>query len=484
MSISSALSNAVSGLNASARAAGVASSNLANALTPGYGLRALELASQSDGNRGGVSVVGVTRTVDQAILSDRRLSDAQVADGETRAEFVAQLERIVGLPDDGSSLSARIAAFDASLIAATSKPEATEWLQAAVLRAGELADTLNAISAEIQTRRTNADSDIELAVASINTTLGQIQSLNVQIARATKGGHSIAALQDQRQLAIDQLAQYVPVRQIPRDNGTVALFTPRGAILVDGSAATLEFTSTNVVAPHMTLASGLVSGLTINGISVPPSGPNSPIAGGKLSALFEVRDELGVDANTQVDALARDLLERFQAAGLDTTRAPGDPGLFTDGGAVFDPLNEVGVAGRIALNTAVDPDNGGDLWKLRDGLGAAVPGPAGNGALLQQWQQALSQSNSLNSGNLGVTSRSFAGHSASFTSRIGQIRLTLDQEISFAAARQSELVSLEFQNGVDTDAEMQRLLLIEQNYAANARMIQTIDEMIQALLRI
>lgn len=484
MSISSALSNAVSGLNASARAAGVASTNLANVLTPGYGVRALELTSQSSGNRGGVSIVGITRTVDQGILSDRRMSDSQVASAETRAEFISQLERMVGTPDEGSSLSARIAAFDASLVLAANKPEATELLQAAVLRAGELADKLNAISTDIQTRRTNADGEIALAVDQVNTTLSQIRTLNVQITSATKGGNSIAALQDQRQKAIDQLAEYVPIRQVPRDNGAVALFTPGGAILLDGTAATLDFTASNVVAPHMTLGAGLVSGLTINGVSVAPSGPNSPISGGKLSALFEIRDDLGVDANTQVDALARDLAERFQAAGLDATRAPGDPGLFTDGGAVFDPLNEVGIAGRIAVNAAVDPDNGGDLWKLRDGLGAAAPGAAGNGALLQDWRQALSQNAALNSGNLGATARSLSGHSASFTSRIGQSRLSLDQDISFAAARQSELKTLELQGGVDTDAEMQRLLLIEQSYSANARMIQTLDEMMQALLRI
>ena len=104
MSISSALSNAVSGLNASARAAGVASTNLANALTPGYGPRALELMSQSSGNRGGVSVVGITRNVDQGILSDRRLADSQLASSETRSQFVAQLERIVGTPDDGPGI--------------------------------------------------------------------------------------------------------------------------------------------------------------------------------------------------------------------------------------------------------------------------------------------------------------------------------------------------------------------------------------------
>ena len=484
MSISGALSNAVSGLNASARAAGVVSTNLANVLTPGYGVRALELASQSSGSRGGVSIIGITRHVDLGILGDRRLADSQLASSETRAAFVEQLERIVGTPDEGASLSARIAAFDASLVSAASRPESTEWLQAAVLRAGELANSLNNISSEIETRRTNADGDIALAVNTINSTLSRIRTLNIQITASTKGGNSIASLQDQRQMAIDELSEYVPVRQVARDGGAVALFTPGGAILLDGTAATLGFTPSNVVAPHMTLDAALLSGLTINGLDVVPSGDGSPVAGGRLAALFEVRDDLGVDANNQVDALARDLIERFQAAGLDATRAPGDPGLFTDAGAAFDPLNEVGIAGRIAVNTAVDPDNGGALWRLRDGLGAAVPGPAGDGGLLQQLQAALSTSSVMVSGDLGATSRSLSGHSASFVSRIGQSSLTLDQDISFAAARQSELASLELQGGVDTDAETQRLLLIEQSYAANARMIQTIDEMMQALLRI
>ena len=181
---------------------------------------------------------------------------------------------------------------------------------------------------------------------------------------------------------------------------------------------------------------------------------------------------------------ARDLIDRFQAAGLDASRAPGDPGLFTDGGAAFDPLNEVGIAGRIAVNVAVQPENGGEYWRLRDGLGAVAPGPAGDGSLLQDLQQALSQTGTMVSGNLGATSRSLSGHSASFVSRIGQDRLSLDQDISFAAARQRELTALELEGGVDTDAEMQRLLIVEQNYSANARMIQTLDEMMEALLRI
>ena len=42
----------------------------------------------------------------------------------------------------------------------------------------------------------------------------------------------------------------------------------------------------------------------------------------------------------------------------------------------------------------------------------------------------------------------------------------------------------ELAGGVDTDQELQKLLLIEQAYAANARVIQTADELIQLLIRL
>jgi flagellar hook-associated protein 1 len=37
-------------------------------------------------------------------------------------------------------------------------------------------------------------------------------------------------------------------------------------------------------------------------------------------------------------------------------------------------------------------------------------------------------------------------------------------------------------NGVDTDQEMQKLLIIEQAYSANAKVVQTMDELIQILM--
>lgn len=484
MSISSALSNALSGLTANSRAASVVSSNLANLHTDGYGRRDVTLAAGRYGTHGGVRVTGIARAMDPGLLADRRTADSDLAGAETRAQFLGALQTQIGTPDQAGSLPARIAALEASLITAASRPEAPDRLHAVALRANEVAAAFSSVSDGIQDARMSAEAQIVQGIDTVNRGLEQVRALNIQILDAGRRGIDSSTLLDHRQVVIDQIADYIPVREVPRDNGTVALMTPRGALLLDGPAATLEFTRSNVIAPHMTHDNALLSGLGINGQQVAPSGSGSPIDGGRLAALFELRDSLAVDAQTQVDALARDMITRFQDAGMDPTLAGGAPGLFTDAGAVFDTLNEVGIAGRMELNALVDPGQGAEFWRLRDGLGAAAEGPAGNSALLGAMSSALSQRTSLASGALAGTSGTAAQHIGTLISQVSQNQLAEERATSFAAVRQSELQERLALDGVDSDAETQRLLLIEQAYSANARMIQTLDEMMQTLLRI
>jgi flagellar hook-associated protein 1 FlgK len=51
-------------------------------------------------------------------------------------------------------------------------------------------------------------------------------------------------------------------------------------------------------------------------------------------------------------------------------------------------------------------------------------------------------------------------------------------------ARQDALKTAELATGVDSDQELQNLLRIEQAYAANARVLQTIDAMMQRLMEL
>ena len=63
-------------------------------------------------------------------------------------------------------------------------------------------------------------------------------------------------------------------------------------------------------------------------------------------------------------------------------------------------------------------------------------------------------------------------------------RLNADGEAAYARTRLEAFVSMEAEAGIDTDQEMQALLQIEQAYAANARVIRAVEEMMQSLMGI
>ena len=57
-----------------------------------------------------------------------------------------------------------------------------------------------------------------------------------------------------------------------------------------------------------------------------------------------------------------------------------------------------------------------------------------------------------------------------------------EQSLTFEVTRHGEIKERLLADGVDTDQEMQRMMLIEQAYAANARVVQTVDDMLQILM--
>jgi flagellar hook-associated protein 1 FlgK len=484
MTISGALSNAVLGLRAASRGAEVVSTNISNALTPGYARRVLALSSQSSGGLGGVQIDGIVRIVDASLAADRRMAEAEHLHADSRSHFYARLETFIGTPDDPASLTTRLAGFESSLISAASRPDAPERLTTGVAAARDLATSINQASAGIQEQRGQADQTISAMVDELNIALEQVVALNIQITAAQSKKHDVASLMDQRQQVVDQIGALVPVREVPRDNGQIGLYSTGGAVLVDGTSAVIGFEKVNVVTPYMSLSEGTLSGLTINGQSVRTDSERGALRGGALGAQFAIRDDYGVAAQAQVDLLARDLIERFEDPAVDPTLSSGDAGLFTDNGSALDPLDQLGLAARLTLNAAVDPEQGGDAWRLRDGVNAIAQGNVGDAALLQSLSDALNDARPLAGGGFGGGTFSAMSLSATFASDVAVSRTNAEQGLSFAASRLTELTERQLADGVDSDSEIQRLMLIEQAYAANARVIETVDEMMQTLLRI
>lgn len=483
MSITGAMHAALSGLSTTARGAEVVSTNISNSQTEGYGRREMVVAVREMGATSqGVRVAGVVRHADLVAITDRRLASAGAGGRTVASDFLKRIETAVGTPDSETSVNKRIAAFERSLIEATSRPDSEARLNAVAHAAKTLINQIGAAAGEVQAQRARADDLIEDEVARLNRALEQVADLNTKVLAHVGTGRDASGLMDQRQQVIDSIASIIPVREVAREGGKIALYSTGGAVLLDGKAAVFSFDPVGVITPDMTIASGALSGLRLNGQLTPTDNEGSLIAGGSLAAHFALRDDLAPKMQTKLDAIARDLVERFADPALDPTRAPGAAGLFTDLGNPFSPADELGLAQRLQLNPAVDPSQGGQLWRLRDGLGATTQGALGNAGLLNDLAKALTAQRSPVSGGFSIGTRSYDTLVADMVSGIAATRLTAESETSFAAARFDQLRTIELSNGVDTDQEMQTLLLIEQSYAANARVIKTASEMIQTLL--
>lgn len=480
MSIARALSNALSGLSATARGTETVSSNLANIMTPGYARREVALSGQ--GVVGGVRVDGIIRHVNENLLSEARVASSAQGDAATRAAYLRRAEAVIGLPGEPHALDTALSRMQTALSAAAARPEDELRLAELVQEAANLAGRLNAASREVQTARADADSAIANDVATINTSLETVAYLNRRIAATQAEGHDASALLDERQLVVDRLSAIVPLQQVPRGAGTVALFTREGALLLDGpTPARLGFSPAGLVQPGQSIGDGTLSALSLNGVALSP-GQMRLFTGGSLGANFAIRDELAPALQKDLDGLALDLYTRLADQAVDPTLAPGQAGLFTDPDMVAGgPPVSTGLAARLTINPIVDPAAIGQPWKLRSGINQTSPEPVSKSSILVAMGDALNAARSAGVPFEGQAS--MAMRFATTGARVASARVAADNTVAVTSARLSMLQSRQMADGVDSDAEMQRLLQYEQAYAANARVIKAIDDMINYLLR-
>lgn len=484
MSLSNALSNAISGIVAASRGTEVVASNLANALTPGFARRELQLSSRPYiAAGGGVHVDGVNRMVRTSVVAQGRTASAETARAQTLATFHKSMADAVGVPGEPGALTTVLADFDAALTAAAARPQSEPNLARVVTTAQTLVRSYGALGTQVQDARTEADSAIASDVKTLNDGLARVVELNRQITVQLATGDDASALQDTRQQLIDNLSQIVPIQEMPRDGGRVALFTSGGAVLLDGfMPAAIGFAAGGPFSAGMTAGAPPVSGLSFNGLELSP-GQAEMFGGGRLAANFQIRDTDAPAAQARLDAAARDLIDRFAAPAVDATKGSG-PGLFTDAGSLPDPANESGLAQRIAVNSAVDAAKGGSLWRLRDGLGAAAPGPVGQSSLLDRLRTALTDERLPGSAGITAVPRTAAMMAADVTSQAAVGRIGAETALSGATARSDSYDAMMRQDGVDSDREMETLLALERAYASNAKVLSAVDEMIQTILRL
>ena len=308
MSLTQALSSALSGLQANQTSLGLVAANVANADTPGY---TRKVADQVVTASGGVSIASIQRELDQYVQTQLRTENAGASYADTRAQLYSQLQDVYGQPGSAGALETVYNNFTSALQALSTSPSDSS-AQSAVVNTGQLlAQQLNQMTTEIQGLREQAEQGISSAVSQANRAMSQIAALNRQLAASPEGQSQTAALEDQRDSYIDQLSQLMDIKVSQGSDNQVSVFTSSGVQLVGDQAGQLSFDAQGTMTANAQWNAD-PSKSSVGTITLTPPGGGNPvdliatnaIHSGTIAAYVQMRDKDLVQAQNQLDGMA------------------------------------------------------------------------------------------------------------------------------------------------------------------------------------
>src|SRR3954452_5175909 len=350
MSLSSALSTAMAGLRANQAALGIVSSNVANAQTPGYvtqNVNQIELSGGA-GNGASVRVTGVNRQLDQYIQAQLRTETSGGAYADQIANILSQLQNVYGTPGEDGTLENAYSNLTAAA-QALSASSGSNAAQSSLLSAAQsLEQQLNATTQGIQSLRSNIEQDIGVSVGQANVAMNTIAQLNPRLQAMNPTDPAAATLMDQRDNAINQLAQLMDIRVVTDGANQATVFTNSGIQLVGGSQGSqLDFNSQGTLnANAQWNGNPALSGVGTITVKLPNGGnfdliANNAIASGQLAADLKLRDNILVTAQAQVDQLAAALASSLSDLTKPGVTVTGPPAGFDLDLAAVQPGNSI-----------------------------------------------------------------------------------------------------------------------------------------------
>jgi flagellar hook-associated protein 1 len=309
--LTTSLNSALSGLRVTQAQMDVVASNISNSDSVGYTRRRAGIVQSVTGDRtSGAMSTGVQRQLDVLVQRQMRTESAGAAYTDVRARYARQIDQMFGAPGQPGSLDSAVNSFTSSLQTLTANPADATARGQVLGQAQSLAATLNSLSDEIQAMREDAEARIAQGVQRVNTALATIAQVDGKLSSNGSILANSAALLDQRDAAIADLAKLVDIRVLTQDSGKISIFTTGGLQLYSGETYTLSFDERSILPPNALFtqdpAQRGVGTIRLNG----PGGSGiDVIAGnlfrsGEIAAEVEMRDRVLVEAQAQVDDLA------------------------------------------------------------------------------------------------------------------------------------------------------------------------------------
>ena len=332
MSLSQALATSVSGLRITQSSLALVASNVANAETPGYVRKtAAQVTTAAGGNGVSVRIASINRELDQYVQRQLRAEVSGGAYANMRAEYYARVQSLFGEPGANSTLETAFYNFTTSLQALTTSPDSATARTTALNMAQVLVQQLNAMSNSIQSLRSDAELGMSDAVARANNAMQQIAAINRQLSGNSAKDAASATLMDQRDAYIDELSHLMDIRVLEGDNNQVSIFTGSGIQLVGVDAARLSFDAQGTVTAESRWdadpAQRTVGTITLTSAT---GGAMDLIAAkairsGEIAAYMEMRDDILIEAQAQLDQIAAAMASALSGIAMPTQDVAGPP---------------------------------------------------------------------------------------------------------------------------------------------------------------
>lgn len=312
MSLTQALSTALSGLNAAQTSLALVAGNVANAQTPGYLRKTPVITENATGTSGtSVQVTSINRVLDQFVQTQMWTESAGAGYADQVNNIYSQLQGVYGTPGASGTLESTFNNFTSALQALGTSPSDSPTQIAVVSAAQGLAQQLNSMSGGIQSLRSESELGLSQDVSQANDALQQIAQINKQLASYSQQDSAATALEDQRDTYIGQLSKLMDVSVINTGNNQVSVLTGSGVQLVSSSnASTLSFDAQGAMSPQSQWSAdptkrsvGTITLTSPNG-SQSDLVANGAIRSGEIAAYLHMRDTTLVQAQTQLDQFA------------------------------------------------------------------------------------------------------------------------------------------------------------------------------------
>jgi flagellar hook-associated protein 1 FlgK len=429
----------------------VTSHNISNASTPGYSRQRLNVTpsaseKMSFGFLGmGVDIQSVQRLREGYIDQQVYTVNQNMGRAAQRESILRLTESALHEPSD-TGLAAMMAKFFASFSELSLHPEESANRNAVLQRAGLMAGGFNRVMDSMDTLKNDVLKEAEAKVDRINALIKGISDLDKIIMTNTTDGSAPNDVMDQRDNQLAELSKLVDIRVSGDANGSSAVSVGGAMIISGGNPLTLT-TSMN----------GDQLQINIKGVTTPLK-----VSGGELNALVTLHNSTFKSYGDTMNELASSIITAVNTIHR-TGYGIGDP----------PPTGNDFFTGTDARSIALDPAVVNNV----NNIAASSDGAPGNNDI------AIALANVQNDTIVAATATASQFY-GSFVSNIGSDIQSIATENESAELVLEQLEAQQNSvSGVSLDEEMTRLIQYQHGFDAAARIVSTVNDMFETIIR-